>query len=158
MGFLDKAKAAANELAAKADSAMAGAGISVPGHSGGEAEKYFRDLGVLAYLQATGRDAFPAEHDRIMATLRDLETRGQIPSMALKTTPPVAPPPPGQAWGGATPPPPPGYAPPPPPPAAPGYAPPPAPAATPAADLPPSPPALAPEPPAAPPRPSWMDQ
>ncbi|NLI17475.1 MAG: hypothetical protein GX427_01495 [Actinomycetales bacterium] len=154
MGFLDKAKAAANELAAKADTAMAGAGISVPGLSGGEADKYFRDLGVLAYLQATGRDAFPAEHDRIMATLRDLESRGQIPSMALKTTPPVAPPPPGQAWGGATPPPAPGYAPPP----APGYAAPPPPGAVvpPAPSAPTAPPPAPEAPrPAAPPPPSW---
>lgn len=155
MGLLDKAKAAASDLAAKADSAMnnmstTGTGAPRPA----DLDKYFRDLGVLAYLEATGRPADAAERDRVMTTLRDLDGQGAIRSFALQTTPPpapgmagpaMAPPPPGMA--GATPPPPapmgaPG-----------GMTPPPAPAA-PAEVVPPTP-----EPPAAPqtppPPPSW---
>ena len=100
MGFLDKAKAAATDLAAKADTALASSGISVPGVAagGGEADKYFHDLGVLTYLQATGRQAAAADHDRVMAALQQLEARGAIKSLALHT---ATPPPPGaaQAWG-----------------------------------------------------------
>ncbi len=141
MGFLDKAKAAATDLAAKADTALASSGISVPGVAagGGEADKYFHDLGVLTYLQATGRQAAAADHDRVMAALQQLEARGAIKSLALHT---ATPPPPGaaQAWGQG------GY---PPPPGAP--MPPPQPGVT------TTPPPQAPEVrPAAPPPPSWM--
>lgn len=92
MGFLDKAKAAASELAAKADSAITSAtsgGASAP--TAGDADNYFRDLGVLAYLEATARPVDDAEHARIMATLRDLDERGALRSFDLHTTPPPAP-------------------------------------------------------------------
>lgn len=105
MGFLDKAKAAASELAAKADSAITSAtsgGVSAP--TAGDADKFFRDLGVLTYLGATGRPGDDAEHARVMATLRDLDERGALRSFDLHTTPPPAPgmagqvpPPPGAA-------------------------------------------------------------
>ena len=39
MGFLDKAKAAANDLAAKADTALAGSGLGGPGAAGGPARQ-----------------------------------------------------------------------------------------------------------------------
>lgn len=164
MGLLDKAKAAASDLAAKADSAMSNmSSTATGGPRPADLDKYFRDLGVLTYLEATGRPADAAERDRVMTTLRDLDGQGAIRSFALQTTPPPAPgmagapmtpPPPGMA--GATPPPAPGMAgaTPPPPMGAPGgVTPPPAPAA-PAEVVPP-----APEPPAQPqtppPPPSW---
>lgn len=101
MGFLDKAKAAANDLAAKADTALGSSGLGGPKASGGDADKYFRDLGVLSYLEANGRPADPEERRRVMTTLQDLDNRGAIPSFALHTSPP-----PGAA--GSPPPPPPG--------------------------------------------------
>ena len=64
MSFLERAKAAANDLAAKADVAMTQAGISTPGTPGG-GDRALRDLGVLAYLEATGRGVNPAERDRL---------------------------------------------------------------------------------------------
>lgn len=66
MSFFERAKAAANDLAAKADAEMRKAGISTPGGvpgtggfgGGGAAsaagDRALRDLGVLAYLEATG--------------------------------------------------------------------------------------------------------
>lgn len=152
MGFLDKAKAAASELAAKADSAITSAtsgGASAP--TAGDADKYFRDLGVLTYLEATARPVDGAEHARIMATLRDLDERGALRSFDLHTTPPPAPgtaapvpPPPGAA--GMVPPPPGGA----------GVTPPPPPAGTPAPEVTAEEPPAAPQPPVAPPPPpSW---
>src|SRR5665647_1681293 len=115
----------------------------------GDVDKYFHDLGVLTYLEASGRDADAAERDRVMGVLRDLDAGGAIRSFGLHTTPPPAPgmsgavpPPPGMA--GATPPPPmPGMAGQASPPPMPGAAPA-APAAEPAAPVTPPPP------------PSWM--
>ena len=128
MGFLDKAKAAANDLAAKADTALGSSGLGGPKASGGDADKYFRDLGVLSYLEANGRPADPEERRRVMTTLQDLDNRGVIPSFALHTSPP---PPPGSAAAGSQG----GFPPPPggtgtqqqPPPAAPAAPPPPPP-------------------------------
>lgn len=120
MGFLDKAKAAATELATKADTALAGAGLGGPGvSSGADADAHLRDLGVLAFLEATGRPADPGERERLLTGLRRMEEQGALRTLALRTT--AAPPPPA---GTATPPPPPGAATPPPPgPAAPAGAP-----------------------------------
>lgn len=144
MGFLDKARAAANDLAAKADTALASSGLGGPG---ADAERYFRDLGVLAYLDANGRPVSDDDRERVMEALRAMEARGEIRSFALQTAvaaPGTVPPPPG-----ASAPPPPG-------------------AATPPSDVPP--PTSAPAPlteehsdpvaPTAPPPPppSWMDK
>jgi hypothetical protein len=109
MGFLDKAKAAASDLAAKADTALASSGLGGPGASGGgDAEKYFRDLGVLTYLEANGRPGATEDRLRVMTALQELESRGSIRSFALHTAPPPAP---GIAGPGGQP----GYLPPPPP-------------------------------------------
>lgn len=154
MGFLDKAKAAASDLAAKADSALnsatAGGGVRPA-----DADKYFRDLGVLTYLDLTGRPADAAERERVLEGLRQLEGQNAL-RFTLQTTPPPAPgmggtmaPPPAPGMAGQmAPPPAPGMAPPPP---APGMTPPPV------ADVPPAPPAPpAPAAPATPPPPpSW---
>lgn len=170
VGFLDKAKAAATELSAKADAAMSQAGINTPGTGGTSAgaDRLLRDLGVLAYLEATGRPLPEGERDRVMAGLQEAEQQGGLSSFALRTTPP---PPPGMAGAGAgtsgSP-----VAPPPPPPGQPQQAPPaqsapPPPAATtpsapPGASAPPPPPGQAPStdpdhgtPPPPPPPPGW---
>lgn len=130
MGFLDKAKAAANDLVAKADATLANSGLGGPGGAVSP-DKLLRDLGVISYLEATGRPAPEGERERLMSALRELEAAGTLPSLVLQTTPPppgVVPPPPGgnvpPPPGGATPPPPasqptgpePATSPPPPPP------------------------------------------
>lgn len=142
MGFLDKAKAAANDLAAKADHAMASSGIGGP--AAANPEKLFRDLGVITYLETTGRPAPAEERERVLTALQGIEGQGGIRSFELQT---AAPPPPQP---GVVPPPPGGVAAPPPPPGAAAAPPPPAPAA-------PEPPASGPVPPEAPPPPppSW---
>lgn len=114
MSFFERAKAAANDLAAKADAEMKKAGINTPGAAAGApaagtsggagGDRALRDLGVLAYLEATGRPASAEDRDRVLAALRDLESSGRLGPLTL--TPP--PPPPPAAYGG--PPPPPGAA------------------------------------------------
>ena len=104
MGFLDKAKAAANELAAKADTALANSGLGGSG-AAVSPEKLLRDLGVVAYLEAAGRPAPEGERERLVAALSEHEKAGTLPARGLQTTPPptaaAAPP-----AGGAVPPPP----------------------------------------------------
>lgn len=113
MGLLDKAKAAANDLAAKADTALASSGLGGPGaaRSSGDADRYFRDLGVLTYLEADGRPASFEDRERVMDALKGMETRGAIGTFALQTSAPPPPqaqtPPPAQSTGPTTPAPPP---------------------------------------------------
>ncbi|WP_225755002.1 hypothetical protein [Actinotalea sp. Marseille-Q4924] len=107
MGFLDKAKAAANELATKADTALSGAGLGGPG-TGGDADAHLRDLGVLTYLEATSRPADDGERRRVIAALERMEQQGALRSLTLRTT--AAPPAPGA--GSVPPPPGPGHTPP----------------------------------------------
>ena len=147
MSFFERAKAAANDLAAKADAEMKKAGISTPGGGPGTGgfggagaasaagDRALRDLGVLTYLEATGRPSSAQDRDRVLAALRGLESSGQLGSLTLSAAPP---PPPGAQAG---PPPPPGAAA-----AAAGSAPPPPP---------PPPPSDAGSPPPPPPPPSW---
>lgn len=147
MGFLDKAKAAATDLAAKADTALSNSGLGGPGDaspSGGstrEADAYLRDLGLLTYLASTGRAGNDPELERIMSHLGLLEQQDALGQMLLATLappPPVPPPPPGAVAAGASaPPPPPGMAAAPPPP---GSPPPPPPPPTQSATPPPPPP------------------
>lgn len=140
MGFMDKAKAAADNLAAKADTAFANSGLGGTG-AAVSPEKLLRDLGVVAYLEATGRTAPDGERERLMGALGGLESAGTLPALVLQTTP--QPP-------GAVPPPPAGAVPPPPG----GMAQPPPPAATaPPASTGPVAPSASPPPP-----PSWMNK
>jgi hypothetical protein len=157
MGFLDKAKAAASDLASKADSALSSTAASLSGGEPGlpNPDALLHDLGVLDYLEATGRPAPPEERTRVMAGLQDAERRGALRSLALRTAAPTPPPPPGAAAAAAAPPPPAAAAPPPPASAAP---PPPSVATAPPASPPaPAPAATPDQPPAseAPPPPSW---
>jgi pyruvate/2-oxoglutarate dehydrogenase complex dihydrolipoamide acyltransferase (E2) component len=153
MSFFEKAKAAASDLAAKADVAMTNAGVNVPGMGG---DKALRDLGVIAWMDATGRPVADADRQRVMATLRDLESSGRLGPLTL--TPPAPaygtpPPPPGAAAAGAP-------AAPPPPPSAPASGPPPPPSTPQPPPAPPAAPPAPPEPPQGgtpppPPPPSW---
>ena len=114
MGFLDKAKQAANEMAAKADQAMANAGISGPaGAPGGmganrAADAALRDFGLITWREAHGHPVDASEKERVLHTLQGLEAGGQL--APLRCTSPqgagglYGSPPPG------APPPPPGYA------------------------------------------------
>ncbi len=162
MSFFERAKAAANDLAAKADAEMKKAGISTPGGTsvmggaGGGADRALRDLGVLSYLEATGRPASAEDKARVLATLRDLESTGRLGQLSVTPAygaPGTPPPPPGAAAAGAArstaPPPPPGGTPPPPPTPPPSYAddapaaPPPPETAPPGSTPPPPPPSWA---------------
>lgn len=138
MSFFERAKAAASDLAAKADVAMSNAGVNVPGMGG---DRALRDLGVLAWLEATGRPVDAADRERVMATLRELETAGRLGPLTVTPAQPYGAPPPPPGSAGA--PPPPGASAPPPPPPAPGAgAPPPPPpgGVSPAGDAPAGPP------------------
>ena len=76
MGLLDRAKAAATDLAAKADTALSGAGASLAGTA--NPESLLRDLGVLTYLESTGREASPEERHRVMTELLEAENSADI--------------------------------------------------------------------------------
>ncbi|MEO5611093.1 MAG: hypothetical protein ABIQ61_01070 [Ornithinibacter sp.] len=112
MSFLERAKAAANELAAKADVAMSNAGPNTPtgGGGGGGGERALRDLGVIAWLDATGRPVAEADRERVMTALRRMEDAGQLGALTVSQPPPAPagpPPPPGATAAGWSPPPPP---------------------------------------------------
>ncbi|HET9021058.1 MAG TPA: hypothetical protein VFN34_04170 [Ornithinibacter sp.] len=132
MSFFERAKAAASDLAAKADVAMTQAGINTPG-AGGGADRALHDLGVIAYLEATGRSVDPADRERVLATLRELESSGRLgpltvgPAPGAPGAPPPPPPPPGYVGDAQSAPPPPPPPPPAPPTAPPGSTPPPPP-------------------------------
>lgn len=129
MGFLDKAKAAAQDLQQKADVAIANSGLmggapmgGGPSGPGGPADRLLRDLGVLTYLNAVGRPGPAADYQRIMEQLRALDGTGGLnlnlsPAAPAGYGAPGAPPPPpgaaAAAAAAAAAPPPPMAAPPP---------------------------------------------
>ncbi len=105
MSFFERAKAAANDLAAKADAEMKKAGISTPGGTsvmggaGSGADRALRDLGVLSYLEATGRPASAEDKARVLATLRELESTGRLGQLSVTPAhgaPGTPPPPPSR--------------------------------------------------------------
>lgn len=126
MSFLDKAKAAATDFAAKADQALGQAGLAGPG-GGGDADRALRDLGVLAWQELNGQPTDAQAKETVVSMLRRLESEGRLGSLTLTSAYAVGgavPPPPGAAAQAAAqqaapPPPPAGAAPPPPTPAAP---------------------------------------
>ena len=95
MGFLDKAKAAAGDLAAKADTALNNAG-------GPDPATLYRDLGRITYDEHAGRPVDPDAKARLLAELTTLDQQGRL---AQAPAPAGPPPPPGAA--AAAPPPPP---------------------------------------------------
>lgn len=115
MGFLDKAKQAANELAAKADTALGEAGLGGSSADTRETDQLLRELGLQTWNEQTGTPVDPAERARVLDALRGLEREGRL----VVRAPQGPPPPPGAAGSAPPPPPPPGAAqsaPPPPPP------------------------------------------
>lgn len=118
MGFLDKAKAAATDLANKADSAITQASSNWSGAGGGDAERLLRDYGLLTWREQHGQPVDAAEFTRVREALQAVDSEGRLRDLPLQTAPPPpppsyqTPPPPG---GAATPPPPGGGATPPPP-------------------------------------------
>ena len=89
MGFLDKAKAAAMDLQQKADTAMSNSGLmggnamgspggGGSGSSSAAADRLLRNLGVLTYLNASGRPGATEDYHRIMDELRGLEASGGL--------------------------------------------------------------------------------
>lgn len=155
MSFFERAKAAATDLAAKADTAMGNAGLmggtpGMPGAPGagpaaGPADRALRDYGLLVWREQNGGAVDAAVKERVVGALREMEAAGQLAPLqvALGASAPAGgpPPPPGAAAAAAGPPPPPGAAS-----AAPSAAEPSAPQSAP----PPPPPGSAPPPP-----PSW---
>ncbi len=132
MSFLDKAKAAAQDLQAKADTALSNAGLSGPPGVGGVGsasgpgapgrgiDLALRDFGLLAWREQHGGAVDPADRQRVVAALDSFESAGQLSSLRVTPAGPVpgAPPPPPGAVAAAAqaaqavPPPPPGMAPP----------------------------------------------
>lgn len=110
MGFLDKAKQAATDMAAKADQAMANAGILTPGAPGpfggaSRADGPLRDYGLIVWRDQHGHPVDATEKERVVNVLRAMETNGELHALRVGGSGGgFAPPPPG------TPPPPPGYA------------------------------------------------
>jgi hypothetical protein len=95
VGFLDKAKAAASDLAAKADTAL---------NSGGpDPATLYRDLGRMTYDEHAGRPVDADARARILAELTALDQQGRL---APQQAPAEPPPPPGAAAAGSPPPPP----------------------------------------------------
>ncbi|WP_109472259.1 hypothetical protein [Ornithinimicrobium cavernae] len=140
MGFLDKARAAASDLATKADTALSQASASWSG--AGDAERLLRDYGLLAWREQHGQPVDPADLARVRGGLQALEQEGRLAGLQLQTAPPPpppggasAPPPPGgfsspsppggpsapPPGGPSAPPPPGGFSSPPPPPPPPGF-------------------------------------
>lgn len=116
MGFLDKAKAAASDLAAKADTALNNA-------SGPDPATLYRDLGRMTYDEHAGRPFDAAAKARLLAELTTLDQQGRLAQAPAGPPPPpgtgAAPPPPPSPAAAAPPPAepePPQAAPPPPPP------------------------------------------
>lgn len=83
MSFFERARAGYDNLAGRTDDAFDRATAS---KDLGEIDKHYRDLGVLAYLAATGRPADQATQQRLVGALTALEQRGAIRDFTLHTT------------------------------------------------------------------------
>jgi hypothetical protein len=150
MGFLDKVKESANQVASSVNETVAKGQQSMDQSQSRKAgDALLRDLGAMVYARDTGRGTETTDADiaRITADLQAHEAQGGLVDLADRSRPPApgsadgAPPPPGAA---AAPPPPGGAVAPPPPAAAPPVAPPPPPSSV----APPPPPGtVAPPPP-----------
>ncbi|MEJ5256480.1 MAG: hypothetical protein WHS89_14135, partial [Acidimicrobiales bacterium] len=108
MGFLDDLKRGADSLSSKINQSLSGGS----GPSASQVEPLLRDLGVLTFLDQTGRlsEAQQADVQRVLAALQNLEAQGVRLDLALRTAPPPPPgavPPPPPPPAGVTPPPPP---------------------------------------------------
>ncbi len=79
MGFMDQVKAAANDLKDSVEGSLAS------GNSARDVERHYRDLGMLTYLQDTGRAIDAADRERIVAALRAAEAAGAMTAFTLQT-------------------------------------------------------------------------
>jgi len=86
MGFMDQVKAAATDLKDSVEGSLSST------NAARDVERHYRDLGMLAYLQETGRSIDPADRERILAALRQAEAEGAIATFALQTGAPPTPP------------------------------------------------------------------
>ena len=82
MGFMDKAREAADDLRS-----------SFAGNEARDSESHYRDLGMIAYLTATGRPIDEADRQRLINGLWAIEQGGKLPAFRLVTPPPPPPPP-----------------------------------------------------------------
>lgn len=105
MSFFERAKAAASDLAAKADTAMQQHGMMPPALAG-DGDRLLKDLGIVTFLESSGREVPAGERERILGELRRLDQEGKL-TLVLGSASGQggAPPPPG---GAGAPPPPPG--------------------------------------------------
>jgi predicted TIM-barrel fold metal-dependent hydrolase len=88
MGFLDDVKAAANDLVDSVDSQLSSSA------AGRDAERHYRDLGLLTYLEETGRPVDPKDRERVLEALKKYEKQGVLRAFVLHTAPgPPTPPP-----------------------------------------------------------------
>lgn len=90
MGFLDNVKAAAKDLTDSVDQQLTST------NAGRDAERHYRDLGMMAYLKETGRTVEAADWERVLGALKAYEAQGAMGTFVLHTTPhppPAAPPP-----------------------------------------------------------------
>ena len=83
MGFMDRAKEAAEDLKA-----------SFASNEVRDSEQAYRDLGMLAYLATTGRPIDEADRQRLVSAIWAIEQQGKLPPFRLVTSPPPPPPPP----------------------------------------------------------------
>lgn len=82
MSFFEKARTGYEHLAGRADRALDS--VTARGDLG-DVDQHYRDLGLLAYLAATGRAGDPTEQERVVATLAAMEQRGAIRDFVLTT-------------------------------------------------------------------------
>lgn len=82
MSFFERARSGYENLAGRADEAFDSA---TDRRELGDIDQHFRDLGVLAYLAATGRAVDSGAQQRILQTLAALEERGAIRDFVLQT-------------------------------------------------------------------------
>ena len=88
MGFMDQVKAAATDLRDSVEGSLSST------NAARDVERHYRDLGMLTYLQETGRTIVPADRERVLGALREAEAAGAMPTFALQTGAPQSPPPP----------------------------------------------------------------
>ena len=93
MGFMDKAREAAGDLRS-----------SFTGNEARDSESHYRDLGMIAYLTATGRPIDEADRQRLINGLWAIEQGGKLPPFRLVTPPPPPPPMPAAPPASAAPP------------------------------------------------------
>ena len=86
MGFLDEVKAAAIDLKDTVEGSLSST------NAARDVERMYRDLGMLTFLQETGRSIEAADRERLLNGLKAAEAAGSIAAFTLVTGPPPPPP------------------------------------------------------------------